>query len=493
MRRILFVVCLAATLAGCLTASTRAPADDATRAKHFLNATDCDKPLLGERVRAREIDAATDPTNPDHLAVGLIVSMPSERANPPNDWPFWDALARSEDGGKTWKYVTLAGWQGDAGGATAPWFPSVFLSDPIVMFLHDGTLIESILAVQTSSVTMFMSRYAAGSLTPESTSVVVRSSLSTVGNAHTLPIGPAFTIYNDKQQMFEDPATGDIYVTWFWRTDFVGTQRAQPMISKSADGGRTWTAPIPLYKNGHFDDPNGGFHVGSWPFVTLDGLVHAIWWDDHSKKVYQVDSLDKAKTFGEPHAIADAPTSFAQPGGVIQLGIPSIDIDRSLGPYRGSVYVTWEDRRNKDRDVFAIHSRDNATSWSAPVRVNSDEVGNGKDQFMPQLVVQPTGAVGIVFYDRRDDPSNTAFLTYIARSLDGGQTFANYPIATKPSVIANIENGQNEPDPLGRTRLGDYIGLTYNKAGLVAVWQDGREGTSAKPYSDARFCAAPTA
>jgi hypothetical protein len=453
----------------------------------------CDHPLLGERVRAREIDVASDPTDRDHLAVGLIVSVPNTRGQPPHDWPFWDALARSEDGGKTWTFATLPGWAGDTAEGTAPWVPSVFLTDPIVTFLHDGTLVLSILAVQASAVSMYMLRYPPGAMEPESASLVVRSAMTTTGGAHTLPIGPPFTVYNDKQQVFEDPATGDLFVTWFWRTDLIGDQRAQPMLSKSVDGGRSWSAPVPLYEDGHYDDLDGGFHVGSWPFVTLDGTLHAIWWDDHSKALYQVDSPDRGETFGAPRAIADAPTSFDQPGGVIQLGIPSIEIDRSGGPFHGSVYVTWEDRRHDDRDVFVMRSRDDARTWSAAVRVNDDAVANGRDQFMPQLTVQGDGGVAVLFMDMREDPENGRYVAMLGLSQDVGETFANVLLSSEPSPVDVIANGDDQPDPAGRTRLGDYVGVAPTKGGVVAVWQDSREGTTDLPYSNAYLCTVATA
>lgn len=480
-------------LAGCLGGGSRdqAAANDSETATTHLRTTDCDVPLLSERVRVREIDVATDPNHPDRLAVGLIVSMPSVRNRAPHDWPFWDGLATTQDGGTAWKFTTLPGWHGDPNRALTPWPGAVFLTDPVVLFLQDGTLLYSGLAVESNAVTMFVSRYAPGSLVPQSTSIVVRSAITSTANAHQLHLGPPFTLYNDKQQLFEDSATGDLFVSWMWRTDFVPPgQRAQPMLSKSTDGGRTWSGPVPLYRDGHIDDTDGGMHMGAWPFVTLDGKLHAIWWDNKAKKLFQVDSPDRGASFGPPRVVADAPTTFGSPGGVIQLGIPSIDVDRSGGPFHGSVYVTWEDRRHGDRDVFVTYSRDNATSWSEPVRVNDDEAKNGKDQFLPQLTVEPSGAVTVLFMDRRNDPDNKVFLAYLGRSMDGGQTFANYPIASKPTDPALVENGDEATDPLGRTRLGDYNGVAYNRDGPVAVWQDGRDATAATHFSAAYLCRA---
>ena len=479
-------------LAGCLAGPKAGVPDALDVAGPYLNATNCDAALFQERIRVREIDLATDANNPDRLAIGLIVSTPTTRQRAPHDWPFWNGIARSEDGGHTWRLRTEGGYAGDPQAATSRFGGNAFLTDPVVLFLSDGTLLYSGLAVG-NGVEFYVQRYAPGSMTPESTSVVARGALTTAGGLHALVGTPAFTIYNDKQQLAEDPVSKAIFATWMWRTTGSGSDRAMPVLSRSVDGGRTWSPPAALFQDGHYDDPDGGFHLGAWPFVTRDGTVHVVWWDANAKKMMQVSSGDQGRTFSVARAISDVPTTFGQPGGVIQFGIPSIDTDRTGGPWDGSVYMTWEDRRNGDRDVFVLVSRDNATTWGEPARVNDDDVKNGKDQFLPQLVVEPTGAVSVLFMDRRHDDANASFLAYVGRSVDGGVTFANYPIASKASDPRLIENSRdNHPDPAGRTRLGDYNGIAYNRAGLVTVWQDGRDATEAVPFSGAYLCKAPT-
>ena len=47
----------------------------------------------------------------------------------------------------------------------------------------------------------------------------------------------------------------------------------------------------------------------------------------------------------------------------------------------GRIYVVWPDSRNGDPDILLIWSGDGGTTWSAPVRVNDDAVGNKADQF----------------------------------------------------------------------------------------------------------------
>ena len=61
------------------------------------------------------------------------------------------------------------------------------------------------------------------------------------------------------------------------------------------------------------------------------------------------------------------------------------------------------------------------------MRVNSNAAHDGTDQFFQWLAVDPaTGAANIIFYDRRLDPKNKNTTLTLARSTDGGRSFANY-------------------------------------------------------------------
>jgi hypothetical protein len=67
------------------------------------------------------------------------------------------------------------------------------------------------------------------------------------------------------------------------------------------------------------------------------------------------------------------------------------------------------------------------------------------------------GAANVVFYDRRADPSNRALSVVLARSTDGGQTFANYTWAVPPF------------DPEGNF-IGDYSGIAALNGRVYGVW-----------------------
>ena len=76
--------------------------------------------------------------------------------------------------------------------------------------------------------------------------------------------------------------------------------------------------------------------------------------------------------------------------------------------------------------TFRAISSDRGRNWSRPVRVDSDPLHNGADQFFQWLAVDPVdGAANIVFYDR-DYTANGRSIVVLARSTDDGQSFTNY-------------------------------------------------------------------
>jgi hypothetical protein len=94
------------------------------------------------------------------------------------------------------------------------------------------------------------------------------------------------------------------------------------------------------------------------------------------------------------------------------------------------------------------------------VRVNSDALHNGLDQFFQWLAVDPSsGAVNVIFYDRRADPRNRTPMIVLARSTDQGRTFTNYAWSETPF------------DPTGEF-LGDYTGIAALNGRVYGVWTE---------------------
>lgn len=112
-------------------------------------------------------------------------------------------------------------------------------------------------------------------------------------------------------------------------------------------------------------------------------------------------------------------------GNILVFSYPALATDVSSSPYNGNLYVTYMDKSTLlgDQDIFFSTSTDQGSTWSPRKRINDDSLGNGRDQFHPWAVVNQDGVISVVFYDRRNDPSNLAFDVYMTQSYDGGQTF----------------------------------------------------------------------
>jgi subtilisin-like proprotein convertase family protein len=121
--------------------------------------------------------------------------------------------------------------------------------------------------------------------------------------------------------------------------------------------------------------------------------------------------------------------------------------------------------------------------------VNSDSQGDGfsegnRPQFTPALAVdQTTGALAVSFFDARNDAARARVATYVAVSIDGGQTFAPQVFANPPQTATDAITGATvtlgpitDNEGAGNTFLdktygfGDRMGLTFNAGHIVPIW-----------------------
>lgn len=161
----------------------------------------------------------------------------------------------------------------------------------------------------------------------------------------------------------------------------------------------------------------------------------------------------------------------------------SLSWDRSTGPHKGRLYLTYTDAGNtstNDTNIFERHSDDNGKTWSAPVQVNDDKTTNS--QFFGHVAVDETsGNVGVAWYDARNDSKNTSVQVFGTISTDGGQSFApNVQISAGSSnAITAGDTGGND--------FGDYLGLAYDKGIFVPAWADNSPGLVGNPDGPKKF------
>ncbi|MEO6695085.1 MAG: T9SS type A sorting domain-containing protein [Ignavibacteria bacterium] len=265
----------------------------------------------------------------------------------------------------------------------------------------------------------------------------------------------------DKEYMETDfnpasPYCNTIYMSWTRFSTGSGIK-----ITRSSNAGVNWTAPVNVS-----DNSSGG--QGSDVAVGPDGEVYVSWLDGNSSNdIVKLDrSTNGGQTFSTDIDVTAGSTPFI-PISSSGVTFPSIGADVSNGPRRGNVYITFCDARNGDADIFLTRSTDKGLSWSPPVRVNDDAVGNNKLQCWPWIGVNDSGFISIIYFDSRNTASNEIIEAYMAHSTDGGLTFTNYKLSSQPTTT-------NQPN--NDVRFGDYIGIDYYKNRIVPVWTDERSG-----------------
>lgn len=253
------------------------------------------------------------------------------------------------------------------------------------------------------------------------------------------------------------PFAGNLYIAWTrW-----GLKDSRMVFTRSTDDGKTWTTPVEIDQHPGLPRDDNGALEGFDGAVGADSTLYAVW--SFGNDIQFTTSRDGGKTFSKVRNILHtAPIMFAVQDFQRANGFPQIAVDPRSGNFKHAhLYVTWSDYRNGDIDVFCASSTDGGKHWNAPVRVNSDPIHDGADQFFQWLTVDPiSGAVSVIFYDRRDDPENRKTVVTLARSKDGGKTFANYGWSAKPFVASDEDF------------MGDYSAIASYNDRVYGAWTE---------------------
>ena len=268
-------------------------------------------------------------------------------------------------------------------------------------------------------------------------------------------------VFEDKELIACDrtggPHDGNLYVAW---ARFYSTQI---YCVRSIDGGQSFEPELRVSDSGGVQWPT--------PVVGADGTLYVAWVDYYADAIKLDRSTDGGQSFGSDLTVTSLYTAQTEiNGGITVFGFPAMDADIGGGPYDGNLYLAYMSRQGGDFDIYFRRSTNGGTSWSSPIRLNDDAQENGRDQFHPWLAVSPDGVINVVFYDRRNDPSNYLMDLYFTQSYDGGATW------TENQRVTTVSSNPNAGLRAGL--IGEYIGLAASSASRVhAVWTDTRDGS----------------
>lgn len=248
-----------------------------------------------------------------------------------------------------------------------------------------------------------------------------------------------------------------------------------------------------------------GPDLGSGP----DGKLFIVWNDRGSGTIYGTSCGAEVPVRCDPpsvvaatrHGLPCSIPSGGAPGRPISNS-PSLDVDISDGPNRGSVFVTWTDlgsgtpchsvggldpppvnEATQDINAFIAVGKDRlpGPSDAVPVYRDGDEdsirrKGASKsDEFYPTVSVDPeTGQPWVVFYSSRLDETRRTNHAYIRR-VDSEPNISLGP----PQRISISSSGF---DAQHANNYGEYIGLDVTCNWPFATWVGRGRGSDAVVY-----------
>lgn len=379
-----------------------------------VNVSGAGADIIGDA--ANEPSIAVDPTNHDRIVIG---------------WRQFDTIASnfrqagvgySTDGGATWVAGKIQ--------------PGVFRSDPV-------------LGVNATGKFFYNSLH--GNLSTQ-----VFPSL----NGGATWGGATYAYGGDKQWMAIDQTGGvsDGFIHQAWSP--AGSPNPSQTYNRSTNGGLSYAtpsalAPFPLYW-GTLD-------------VASDGTLYVVGTEGSANVVAKsIDANNGAVTPTFTFSFVDLgglmfPPGPNSPNPVGLLGQLWIGVDRSNGPRAGWIYVLGSIvTENDPLDVMFARSTDGGQTWSAPVRVNDDPVGNGAWQWFSTMSVAPDGRIEAVWNDSRTTGDSTMTALFYSYSDDGGVTWSTNEQASP--VWNSLVGFPNQ------AKIGDYYHMVSDNEGADLAW-----------------------
>jgi hypothetical protein len=386
-------------------------------------------------------------------------------------WSFSSA-SYSNDGGRT--FVDIGFLNPGPTGPTAN-SPNFIAGDPVIACTSPS---------QFYYTSIFASGQDSGGNFFNGVAINTSSNGGQTWSAPAAAVAKDFSHGIDKPWLAADPTNPKrLYVTY---TDFdfsfptTGTcandSRLAIELVASGDGGNTWGTPVVIDEecgaslNGVQGSnvlvgPDGKVYVGFEFFpITPDNEIHIR------------TSADHGKTFGAPVVITnavvpngDAGTGHLQ-GGFRNNEFPQLAIDRTSKASRGTLYVAWSDGRNNQvvdistftgtyayPDILVAKSTDSGQTFSSPTTVSptpADFEGAGRDQFFPGIAVDKDGEVGVCYYDRREEPDNSAIDRYCSVSRNQGASWDEQRVSSSEWLPLHNADGL-----INTVYIGDYDAL----------------------------------
>jgi hypothetical protein len=383
---------------------------------------------------AAESAIAINPINPD-----IVIAGTNGPTRPQTMW-------RSSNGGETW---TLGGT-----------LPGNECCDPTVGWSSDGSIAYT--ASLIDGVPFYRS-------TDNGATWTLVTELSGGGS--------------DKEYLHVDlapasPHQDNIYLCWH--------DGNEQKFARSTDLGLSFGSVLTI--------DSGSFGIGCDLTSDSTGTVYYAYpRTSNGGNIRLVSSTNGGASFGSGVTVADTLGNFDFPLPSMETRnvfiYVSADTDRSNGPFKDSLYLSWTDNTNADSSnpannhgrVQVAFRRAGGSSFTI-TNPHPTADSNTVDRYQQWLRVDEQGRVHIIFYDTRHSTNRTGVDLYYNVSTDGAQSWGE-PIRITAVTSPNATDG---------FEWGDYQGLDLLLDDVIAIYTDNRNesggaGQSIDVYAAAGF------
>jgi len=323
-------------------------------------------------------------------------------------------------------------------------------------------------------------------------------------------VSPSFT-YQDKPFMTIDNTggtyNGRIYVSWADLT----TLQEVIKFAVSVDGGSTFPTVVDLGISTGIDNSRvsseplvsgapsvlcGAFVQGPVPAVAPNGDVYVAWLQTEdgrpgfpgtiqvrrgipSQTSPYISFPNNAVTAANINVLCGLDNPYNQ-GAYRIWSFPTIAVDQNTG-YIYVAYTQLDPNPTGNLNVYYTRSTDNGQSWSLPEKT-TDPAFDSYAQFFPWFSIDPTGRLGLLYCDNRNDPDPNVvppMIDVFYTEYDNVFGFAFAPTIRVTAVTSDANKA---------TFTTDYQGLASTYGFFFPAWNDFRNSTMQNPQNtDAYF------